>query len=116
EVVKNGRYFFRINREHPAIAAQIKKLSGKKREVEKLLRLIEETVPGPAIIAKENEYPDSMIRPYANTPSEELSAIMRELYKGWIKNGYSEDDAKKKLLITEPFSDYPQYIESLNNE
>jgi hypothetical protein len=116
EVVKNGRYFFRINREHPVISLQIKKLSGKKREIEKLLRLIEETVPGPAIIAKENEYPDSMIRPYEGTPSEELSALMMELYKGWIKNGYSVDDAKKKLLITEPFSDYPQYIESLDND
>lgn len=116
EVVNNGRYFFRINREHPVIAAQIAKLSGKKREVEKLLRLIEETVPGPAIIAKENEYPDSMIRPYEATPSEELSAVMLELYKGWLNNGYSKDGAKKKLLITEPFSDYPQYIESLDNE
>ena len=81
-----------------------------------MLRLIEETVPGPAIIAKENEYPDSMVRAYESTPSEELSAVMLELYKGWMSNGYSEEDAKKKLLITEPFSDYPQYIESLDNE
>ncbi|MEW7277871.1 ATP-binding protein [Aquimarina sp. 2201CG1-2-11] len=116
EVVKNDRYFFRINRGHPVIAQQIAKLSGKKRELEKLLRIIEETVPGPAIITKENEYPDSMVRPYEETPSEELTNVMIELFEGWIKNGASNAEARKKLLITEPFSDYPQYIEALRDE
>lgn len=116
EVVKNGRYFFRINREHPVVAAQIAKFSGNKRELDKLFRIIEETVPGPAIIAKENEYPDSMVRPYEDTPSEEMITIMKELFTGWTKSGISNEEARKKLLITEPFSDYPQYIENLNNE
>ncbi|MEP5341051.1 MAG: ATP-binding protein [Algibacter sp.] len=116
EVVKNERYYFRINRDHPIIAQQIAKLPSKKRELERLFRVIEETVPGPAIIAKENEYPDSMVRPYEKTPSEELTAVMKELFEGWIKNGISKEEACKKLLIIEPFSDYPQYIETLKDE
>ncbi|MFT6923338.1 MAG: hypothetical protein ACJA1C_002351 [Crocinitomicaceae bacterium] len=116
EMVKNNRYFFRINQEHPAIAAQMSKFPGKQRELKKLLRLIEETVPGPGIIAKENEYPDSMVRPFENTPPEELISIMKELFNGWTSNGTTKEIAREKLLITEPFSDYPQYIENLNND
>lgn len=113
EMVKNNHYFFRINQEHPAIAAQMSKFPDKQRELKKLLRLIEETVPGPGIIAKENEYPDSMIRPFENAPHEELISIMKELFNGWINNGMSQEMARKKLLITDPFSDYPHYIETL---
>lgn len=115
EMVKDNRYFFRINQEHPAIAAQIAKFPGKERELKALLRIIEETVPGPAIIAKESEYPDSMIRPFEKAPSEELVVMMKELYKGWKKQGSTDDQAKKRLLMTDPFSDYPQLIETLTD-
>ncbi|WP_281321904.1 ATP-binding protein [Flavobacterium aestivum] len=116
EVVKNERYFFRINQDHPVIAAQIAKFPEKKKEIQKLIRIIEETVPGPIIIAKENEYPDSMVRPFEKTPSEEIVSLMKELFIGWIKQGFNSDIAKRKLLTTEPFSDYPQLIETLTDE
>jgi hypothetical protein len=116
ETVKDGRYFFRLNRNHPSIAAQLVKLSDKQRDIEKLLRLIEETVPGPAIIAKENEYPDSMIRPFEKRPSEEIVSLMKELFRGWKGQGHDDTTAKNKLLMTEPFSDYPQLIQTLTDE
>lgn len=116
EMVKDNRYFFRINQEHPVIAAQIAKFPDKKKEIQKLLRIIEETVPVPAIIAKENEYPDSLVHPFEKTPSEEISSLMKELFKGWRKLGINNNMAKRKLLMTEPFSDYPQLIETLTDE
>lgn len=116
EMVKDGRYFFRINQEHPVIAAQIAKFPDKKKEIQKLIKLIEETVPGPVIIARENEYPDSMLRPFEKTASEDIISMMKELYKGWIKQGDSEDMAKRRLVRMEPFNDYPQLIETLSYE
>jgi hypothetical protein len=116
EMVKDNRYFFRINQEHPVVAALLEKFPGNQKELKRLLRVLEETVPGPAIIAKENEYPDSMIRPYEKTPSEELTSLIREIYKGWKKQGSTTDAAKKRLIMTEPFSDYPQLIETLTDD
>lgn len=116
EMVKNERYFFKINQEHPIIAAQIEKFPDKKKEIQKLLKIIEETVPGPIIIAKENEYPDSMLRPFEKTPSEEIVSLMKELFNGWIKQGVSSDLSKRKLHTIEPFGDYPQLIETLTHE
>jgi hypothetical protein len=113
---KDGRYFFRINREHPLIAAQLEKFPGKAREIQKLLRLIEETVPGPNIIAKESDLPDSLVRPFEKAPPEEILNMMKELYKGWLKLGNSKEIAKNKLLMIEPFSDYPQLIETLTDD
>ncbi len=116
EMVKDGQYFFKINQEHPIIAAQLAKFPDKKREIQKLIRLIEETVPGPAIIAKENEFPDKMIRPYEKAPSQEIASLMKELLNGWRKQHISNDVIRRKLLMTEPFSDYQQLIETLINE
>ena len=116
EVVKHERYFFRINPDHPSIAAQISKFPGKRKELKKLFRLLEETIPGPAIIAKESAYPDSMVRPFEEIPSEELIFLMKELWQGWKKHGDTDKVIKRKLLMTEPFSDYPQLIESLTDE
>jgi hypothetical protein len=115
EMVRDGRYYFTINREHPVIATQLEKLSGKKTEINRLLRLIEETVPGPSIISKENEYPDSMLKPFELKPPDEIIAIMKELFNGWMKQGMNEKEARQKILMTEPFSDYPQYIENLSH-
>lgn len=116
EMVKDGRYFFRINQEHPVVAALISKCAANKKEIQKLLHLIEQTVPGPAIIAKEYEYPDNMMRPYEKVADKEIISLMNELFTGWKKQGLTSELIKRKLLMTEPFSDYPQLIEALSYE
>lgn len=115
EMVKDGRYYFVINREHPVIAAQMAKLADQGKEMEKLLRLLEETVPGPAIIAKENELPDSILKPYEKKP-EEVAVLIKELIRGWRQAGYDDRAIKERLLTTEPFCDYQQLIETLTDE
>lgn len=117
EVVKNNRYFFRINEEHPVVASVLQKFETKQRkEIHKLIRIIEETVPGPAVISKENEYPDSMLKPFEETPPDEMIGIISELMNGWLNQGMDTITAKKKLMMTEPFSDYPHYIETLTDD
>ncbi|MFD2035175.1 ATP-binding protein [Belliella marina] len=116
EMVKDGRFFFRINQDHPFIASFVLKSADKKKDIQKLLRLIEQTVPGSSIIAKEHEYPDNMMRPFEMIPDTEITSLMKELSEGWKKQGLAGDLIKKKLLMTEPFSDYPQLIETLSYE
>ena len=113
EAVKHGRYFFRVNQDHPVVAAQMAKFPGKQKELMKLLRILEETVPAPAIIAKENEYPDCILRPYEKTPPKELVTLMKELLNGWKKQGVNVEEGRRKLLMIEPFSDYQEIIEAL---
>lgn len=113
EEVKNDRYFFRINRAHPVIASLLEKLSANKKDIEKMLRTIEETVPAPAIIAREQEFPDNIIRPFEKAPDAELISMIKELSTGWKRMGWGDDFIRRKLLMTEPFNDYPQLIENL---
>ncbi|WP_294674211.1 ATP-binding protein [uncultured Fluviicola sp.] len=116
EIVKDGRYFFRINLEHPVIEKLLNELPDKKKEIQKLLKIIEETVPGPAIIAKENEFPDNMLKPFEKTADIEIISLMKELAVGWKQQGMSDELIKRRLLMTEPFSDYQQLIETLDYE
>lgn len=116
EFEKDKRYYFRINRDHPVITGLKAKLPDNSKDIERLLRLIEETVPGPAIIARENEYPDGLTSPFEKKPDEELTSFIKELLCGWKKQGLSNQEAKHRLLTTEPFSDYPQLIETLTDE
>lgn len=116
EMVKDGRYFFRINQEHPVIEKLLNELPNKKKEIQQLLKIIEETVPGPAIIAKENEFPDNMLKPFEKTADSELLSLMKELAAGWKKHGMSDELIKRRLLMTEPFSDFQQLIETLDYE
>lgn len=116
EFEKDKRYYFRINRDHPVITELKAKLPDSNKDIERLLRLIEETVPGPTIIARENEYPDGLTSPFDEKSDDELTGFMKELLRGWKKQGLSNQDAKHRLLTTEPFSDYPQLIETLTDE
>lgn len=116
EFEKDKRYYFRIDRTHPVIVELKAKLPDNNKDIERLLRLIEETVPGPTIIAKENEYPDGLTSPFEEKADEELTDFMKELLCGWKKQGLGSQDAKRRLLTTEPFSDYPQLIETLTDE
>jgi len=116
EMVKDGRYFFRINQEHPVIAGLIAQIPERKKEIQTLLRLIEETVPGPAIIAKEHAYPDNMMRPFEAITDTEIISLMKELSKGWKEQGLNRDLIRGKLLMTEPFGDYPHLIETISYE
>jgi hypothetical protein len=45
-----------------------------------------------------------------------IKETMQKLFNGFVKNGLSAEKAKARILNTEPYNFYPEYIEFLINE
>ena len=109
EKVRRGKRFYTINREHPLVRETLAQPDA--AVVAALLRLLEETVPVPLIALNESREPDAQPIPYDNLHPE-LLATARLLYDS-LRQNRPESEARNILLMTEPFSDYPQLVESL---
>lgn len=103
EKVKSGKRFYEINRDHPLV----NKLYSKELEV--LLRTLEETVPIPLIVINESEQPDSFLKPYEKAAPNELKELLKTVYNSLLNNN-TPDQAKSRLLLIEPFNEYPELI------
>jgi hypothetical protein len=104
EKAKHGKRFYEINRAHPLISNLHSK------ELEALLRLLEETVPIPLIVINESEHPDSFNRPFEKSAPSELKELLKTVYNSLLNNNNTTEQAKSKLLLTEPFNEYPELI------
>jgi hypothetical protein len=103
EKQKDGKRYYEINRAHPLIAAMDQKA------LKPLIRLLEETLPVPLIVINESENPDSFFRPFEKTATSELKELMKLVYDSLLINN-SAAQSKSKLLLTEPFNEYPELI------
>jgi len=108
--LQHGVYHYSINREHPLIKDILESSGNSGNKIKAMLRIIEETVPVPLIILNGSNNPDKIQRPFEDTPSEDLSKIMEEVWNSLTKSGLSPADAGKRLKNMEPFSDYPSHI------
>jgi len=65
------------------------------------------------IVINESENPDSFFRPFEKVAaSNELKELLRIVYKSLLNNNTPEQ-AKSRLLLIEPFNEYPELIECL---
>lgn len=114
EKLRHGKRFYEINREHPVLQNMIESLEAKGKDLNQLLRFIEETVPVPLITIKESEQPELQGQPFENTDDEPIRKAMKEMYKKLVASGKSGDQAKAYILNIEPFNLFTQFIELLN--
>lgn len=110
--IKNGEYFYRINRSYPLVEELLEHSGEQRKKVQALLRIIEETVPTPLIVLKSSASPDINRKPFEDSPPEELKSVLEAMWDAFIRSGVSEPEIKTRLLNTEPFSDYPEYTVS----
>jgi hypothetical protein len=110
--IHNSEYFYRINREYPLVKELIENQGENGKKIQTLLRVIEETVPTQLIILKSSNNPDIEHKPFENAPKEELKLVLTAMWDALIRSGVSPSEAAKRLLNTEPFSDYPEYTVS----
>ncbi|GLI45745.1 ATP-binding protein [Methanoculleus bourgensis] len=108
--VRNGTYFYTVNRKHPLVMAALESSGKQERIIETMLRLIEETVPVPTIILNNTENPDRLYHPFETCPSEELLAVMKEIWDSMRGSGLPAAEARKRLVSMEPFCDYPEHV------
>jgi truncated hemoglobin YjbI len=108
EKQRQGKRFYSINREHPVINEILSNPS--KKNINELIKFIEETVPVPLITIKESENPESHGTPFENIQHEMLIEKMESTLRNLMKNDKTKEEAAALLLSIEPFDKYPQYV------
>ena len=101
-----GKIFYRLNREHPLYKDAIQQDG---YAIKPFLRLIEETVPIHAIIARFSEDTDHFQKPFEQD-QKELEAYLNLYIRAFLTDGDSETEIVERLHKTEPFTDNLDYL------
>ncbi|MCH8905219.1 MAG: ATP-binding protein [Bacteroidetes bacterium] len=115
ERIRHGKRFYKINRFHPLIIELYSNAKENKGDIEKVLQFIEETVPIPLITLKENENEQPHGQPFEGLDHSNIKETMQKLYEVFRESGMNDERAKGRILNTEPYNYYPEYIEFLKN-
>lgn len=108
---------YRIDEKHPAVATVIDGVGPMLPLVKAMLRVVEETVPVQRIWLDTAENRDTPRTGFSGEPSENVNEILVTLYEDMInRRGMSSALAKKNLLATEPFQNYPELVAALPDE
>lgn len=105
---------YRIDEKHPVVAAVLDGSSDNGAMIKAMLRVIEETVPVQRIWLDTAESRDTPRTGFSGEAPAEVEAILTTIYADMTgRKGMSEESAKRALLVTEPFQNYPALIASL---
>jgi hypothetical protein len=105
---------YRVNRDHPAVRCVFEAARSDPGSVEAMLRILEETVPIQRIWLDTVEKGEVHSGAFAGSPPAEVVAVLSGLYQHLTtKIGLSADLAKKQLLSTEPFQNFPDAVAAL---
>jgi hypothetical protein len=109
EKVHHTKRSYTINRDHPLVRQTL--TNPDTHQLAALLRLIEETVPVPLIMLNESSQPDAQPVPYNSNESDLLGAL-RLVYTSLLAT-MTDAEARRYVLMIEPFNDHPYLLESL---
>jgi len=107
-VVKRGKTFYKINRDHPLVS-KVLDTAEDKAPLRALLELIEQTVPAPLIVINNAETPDGFGRPFEDSPAQ-LTKAMDEVFRALIEDGHDKPDAARAIVAMEPFNLFPELV------
>ncbi len=116
ERARHGKRFYKINRKHPLLNDLLSKSGNLKKDIEKVIQFIEETIPVPLITLQESENEKPHGQPFEGIDHNAIKETMQKLFNGFVTSGLSTEKAKARILNTEPYNFYPEYIEFLINE
>jgi hypothetical protein len=111
ERARHGKRFYKINRNHPILNDLLSKSGDLKKEFEKVIQFIEETIPVPLITLQESENEKPLGQPFEGIDHNAMKETMQKLFNNYVSSGLSVEKAKARILNTEPFNFYPEYIE-----
>ena len=110
---RDGKRYYSINREHPAVRAVLQQFQKNATEIEALLRILEETVPVEQIWLDTAEQLSDRSVPYETVDTAVLRADMRRTFDLLVKTGLTKEAACQRLLTIEPFNRYPKMIQEI---
>lgn len=109
QITRRGKYFYRVNREHPLIADA---LAQNRKLVDPILRTIEESVPVPLLIITNSEKPDSQSPPFDGASHSEIVALVERVYRAMRGSEVPKKTALERLRVMEPFDRFPEIVAS----
>lgn len=108
---------YRIDDSHPAVSAVLDASGSLTPLIKAMLRVIEETVPVQKIWLDTAENKDTPRTGFSGESSEEVISVLKILYEDMIhRKGITPLIAKKTLMATEPFNNYPKLVSALPEE
>lgn len=108
---------YRIDTAHPAVRAVLDDAKGLAPQVLAMLRVIEETVPVQRIWIDTAEQRETPRTGFAGEPSAAVMDVLTVMYRNMVLlKGMSTAMARSRLLLTEPFQNYPELVASLPDD
>jgi hypothetical protein len=112
---RQGRVF-RVNREHPVLAALSGESQASRNAVETALRLVEEHLPIEALLIEAHQQErESAPKPYAND-HREIERLLRMTIAAIVETGTSARVALDAAAVAEPFDEYPDIVQIVREE
>ena len=109
---RRGKKFYKINGQHPLVRTVLEN-AGDASAVRALLKMIEETVPLPLIAINNAEDPQGHAAPFEQSPTHQVLAVMRQVYRALLDSKYSPVDARRALAQMEAFARFPELLATL---
>jgi hypothetical protein len=112
---REGNFSYSINEDHPMIQHFMHKDGLKVKDLKYLLRQVAAAVPVEVIIQNHSESASKheLRKPYGELDKQTIELAL-VIYKGLISSGMSKDIAQKRLLNTQPFSEFPELTSYLD--
>lgn len=116
ERLKDGvRY--RIDQGHPAIASVLDRAGELLPAIKAMLSVVEATVPVQRIWLDTAEHKEPPRNRYEGAPSAEIQEVAETLFEDMItRRGMSDESAKRMLLATDPFQNFPTVVNGLGQK
>lgn len=114
--LRRGKVFYAINQEHPLVQEVLKLPDACQPIIRALLRLLEETVPVQQIWIDNATEPQKQPQPFDGTPSEQVLAVIVEIYRALRKSGMTEEQARDRILTIEPFQNFEILVKTLSDQ
>lgn len=106
---------YRIDLKNPVVLSVLEGAGDQVALIKAMLRVIEETVPIQRIWLDTAENKETPRTGFADSPSKEIETVLSALYSDFTnRRGMSSEAAKKMLLSTEPFQNFPNLVASLH--
>lgn len=113
---RGGKVHYALNRDHPAILQLIVSAAEHRSEIETVLRLVEETVPTAMITLDHSEREADLARPFEGVDAAVLLEAGRPMFRMFLRQGLSVEDARAKLSLVEPFNLHSELVQVLAEE
>ena len=107
---RDGEVRYKINREHPVIATLLDS-SSNRRETERGLRFIEETIPTTLVGITIAYALDQQPTPFSHHRPE-LDGLLRFTFDGLVETGLKRAEALDRIAAAEPFTQYPEIVQA----